>query len=127
MLSDPLAITYNSVGKNLAVASGSLPGVKKVIATRAYRDSTGEFEAFTSCSQLPGNMNRSMIMLSRVQLDSDSDPFNAGSWYYPNRVGLVFDTSETRTNTSVDVPLLRTALLALVDTTLQGRLIAGEI
>jgi len=37
----------------------------------------------------------------------------------------MFDTS-SRANMSVDIPLLRTSLLALVDSTLQGRILNGE-
>jgi len=37
----------------------------------------------------------------------------------------MFDTN-SRANMSVDIPLLRTSLLAFVDSTLQGRVLNGE-
>lgn len=43
-----------------------------------------------------------------------------------NSVSLSFGFDPTRAETSVDIPLLRTALLAYVDSTLQSRIIAGE-
>jgi hypothetical protein len=42
------------------------------------------------------------------------------------RPTLAFTTNTFGAGTSVDIPLIRSALLALVDSTLQGRLIAGE-
>jgi len=40
------------------------------------------------------------------------------------KVCYLFDTS--RANMSVDIPLLRTALLSLLDSTFQGRILSGE-
>jgi len=127
MLSDPMSITYNSVAKSLPRASGILPGVRREIGSSFYRDSAGEFLAKTSTSLLADNSVRSEILLGRLNPDPDSDPFNAGSTRLPNYVGLVFIANDSRWNTSTDVPLLRTALLSFVDSTLQGRLIAGEV
>jgi len=59
----------------------------------------------------------------------DPTPSNAFDAYRDIRNGFglsyVFD-SLTRAETSVDIPRLRTAVLALIDSTLQGRIIAGE-
>jgi hypothetical protein len=46
--------------------------------------------------------------------------------YFDNSVTLAFTTNTFGAGMSVDIPLIRSALLALVDSTLQGRLIAGE-
>lgn len=44
-----------------------------------------------------------------------------------NSFGITYRfDSATRAEASVDIPLLRTALLAFVDSTLQSRIIAGE-
>jgi hypothetical protein len=67
------------------------------------------------------------ISLSRMLPDpTPADVFNDYR-EIKNSVKLSFSfDSSTRAEASVDIPLLRTALLAHVDSTLQGRIIAGE-
>lgn len=127
MLSDPLSITYNSVAKSLPRSSGRLPGEVRLLGTQMYADSAGEFVAKTTRSLLADGSNRVEFLLGRTNPDTDSDPFNAGSTRLPNYVGIVYITNSSLWNTSVDVPLLRTALLSFVDSTLAGRLIGGEL
>lgn len=129
MLTDPLAITYNAVAKSLPRASRVRTGVSKVVNRTSYGTNDGEFSVFTEYSVL-GNINgfqmrRAEIYLERKAPDTDSDPFNSKA-APPNRFGLVYEFPEMEINTSVDIPRLRTALLAFVDSTLEGRLINGE-
>jgi hypothetical protein len=126
MFSDPLSVTYNSVAKSLARSSGSFPGIRRQLAQSVYRDAAQEFSLQTGQYLMADGSNRSEIILSRLNPDSDTDPFNAGSTRLPNSVGLVFTRNSFGWNTSTDVPLLQTALTTLVDSTLRGRLLAGE-
>lgn len=119
MLSDPLSVTYNSVAK-------SLPRVGSDAGGSSYVTADGEFEVVISSSQ-SGTQTTVSIQLNRVLPDATpSDAFDA---YRTIRNGFgltyTYDT-KTRGQVSTDIPLLRTALLAFVDSTLQGRLIAGE-
>lgn len=93
-----------------------------------FRTADGEFEVKISdfLNQRDGETRREISLARRLP---DPTPSNVFDDYrvIRNVFGLsyVFDTN-SRANTSVDIPLLRTALLALVDSTLQGRIIAGE-
>jgi hypothetical protein len=125
VLTDPLAITYSGSNKSLARVAGFKPGLARTIATQRYATPDGEFEAFVSQSTMGGGIVRSELMLGRTAPDPDS-PF-VGRWDpWSNRIGVCYEANSLRFNTAVDVPLLRTALLTLVDTTLQSRLIGGE-
>jgi hypothetical protein len=129
MLTDPLAITYNAVAKSLPRASRVRPGMRKVLQSTTYGTNDGEFSLFNEFSVLGNvngfNMRQAFIGLSRSAPDTDSDPFNSKA-APPNLFGLLYQFPEMEINTSVDIPRLRTALLALVDSTLEGRLINGE-
>jgi hypothetical protein len=127
MLSDPLSVTYNGSAKSLPARGSFEPRAGKLIASRAYGTADNEFGVVTSSWLLPAGVTRSEIILTRVTPDSDSDPFN-GNWReLPNSVGLVFEANSFRYATSVDIPLLRTALLSLVDSSFQAKLISGEL
>jgi len=119
MLSDPLAVTYNSVSKSLPRVSASANGTK-------YRTADGEFEVSISNSTTQKDGSRVSITLSRRL--PDPTPSNVFDDYrdIKNSFTLSYGFDSTRAETSVDIPLLRTALLALVDATLQSRLISGE-
>jgi hypothetical protein len=127
MLSDPLTPTYNSVGLSLPRASGIYPGVRKRLAASVYRTPDGEFQIFTEYASLSAEMRRTTILMERRKLDTDTDPYNGGAFMLPNRFGLVYDVDINQRDTATDMPRLRTALLALVDSTFQGRLIGGEV
>jgi len=75
--------------------------------------------------QRDGGIGRA-ITLSRVLPDPTSSNVFDDYRTIRNSVTLSFGFDPTRAEASVDIPLLRTALLAYVDTTLQGRIIAGE-
>jgi hypothetical protein len=126
MLNDPLSVTYDSVAKSLPRSARVRSGLRKVLATSAYGTPDGEFAVFVTRSQLGDGMERTEILLERIQMDADG-PF-VGNWYpAPNRVGLILEANSLRINTETDIPKLRTALLALVDSVLQDRLIGGEV
>jgi hypothetical protein len=91
-----------------------------------YITADGEFEVVISSSQDADGVEYREITLSRRL--PDATPSNAFDAYREirNVFGLSYSFDSTRAEASVDIPLLRTALLAFVDSTLQGRLIAGE-
>jgi len=126
MFSDPLTPTYNAVGLSLPRVAGFMPGTGKRIGSSAYSTPDGEFQVFTESAYLGADMQRRTILMGRRELDSDADPYNGGAFFLPNRFGLVYDVDNNRRDTAVDIPRLRTSLLALVDSTFQSRLIAGE-
>lgn len=127
MLSDPLTPTYNSVGLTLPRASGMFPQSGTVIGRSAYVQSAAEFSIYIERSVLGPWAHRSTILFERRRPDADTNPFNGGQYYVPNRFGLVYDIDDNRRDTAVDIPRLRTSLLALVDSTFESRLIAGEL
>jgi len=125
VFTDPLAVTYSGSGKSLARVAGFKPGLARTIATQRYATPDSEFEAFASQASMGAGIVRSELMLGRTAPDPDG-PFT-GRWdLWSNRVGICYEVNSLRYGTAVDVPLLRTAVLALVDATFQSRLIAGE-
>jgi hypothetical protein len=90
-----------------------------------YSTNDGEFNVFIDSYLMPDGSDKVEIQLRRTTQDPDG-PFTNDFSELPNSFGLTFTTNRLRYGTSTDIPLLRTALLALVDTTLQGRLIGGE-
>jgi hypothetical protein len=125
MLTDPLSITYNSVAKSLARASGKLPGPKRILGSSLYRDSADEFSVLTEQGTLGNGGTAARIIFARTNPDTDPDPLIGSR--LTNYFGLVYGIDQFRANTSVDIPLLRTALLSFVDSTMQNRLINGEL
>jgi len=121
MLSDPLSVTYNGSAKSLPRTSMGTNGT-------VYRTADGDYEVSISKSSKREGSTRVEIKLSK-QIP-DPTPADVFDDYRPitNAFGLVmeFDTV-TRAESSVDIPLLRSAILALVDSTLQSRLIQGEM
>lgn len=128
MLSDPLSVTYNGSAKSLPRTGGSTRGVKKVLANSVYNTADGEFTVRTVHSLMGDGGHRMEITLSRRVPDPDSDPLTgATSSVWTNSVGLVYEFNDSHYQTNTDIPLLQTALLSLVDSTLRGRLLGGEI
>jgi len=123
VLTDPLSVTYD--GNSL-----SLPRVGVTGAGTRYATSDGLFEfsiRTVNFGSAADGTSRVDVMFTRKL--PDPTPSNAFDAYRDIRNGFglsyVFD-SLTRAETSVDIPRLRTAVLALIDSTLQGRIIAGE-
>jgi len=119
VLSDPLSITYNGSAK-------SLPRLGVAKDYSVYGSSDNEF-GFTVESHKEDN--DTVVKCELVRSVPDPTPSNAFDAYREVNVGVGltfrFDTA-TRYDVATVVPYLRTALLALVDSTLQSRLIAGE-
>jgi len=122
MFSDPLSVTYNSVAK-------SLPRLSSDINASSYGTSDGEFVltigSTNRISDKGQQLLRKEVLLSRNVVDS-TDPAFTQLRFPVNSVGIIYETDVLRIESSVDVPLLRAALLALIDSTLQGRILAGE-
>jgi len=120
MLSDPISITYDGSSK-------SLPRVSARRVGAVYRTSDGEFEVRTSDSTVPRDgSNGASITLARRLPDPTSSNVFDDYRMITNAFTLSYSFDLTKAEASVDIPRLRTALLAYVDATLQSRLIAGE-
>lgn len=120
MLADPLAVTYDGSAK-------SLPRTSAGLRQAVYRTADGEFEVRISNTPTARNGGQSVSIELTRQIP-DPTPTNAFDAYREirNGFGLTYTFDTTRSEASVDLPRLRTALLAFVDTTLAGRLISGE-
>lgn len=125
MLTDPLVVTYNSVAKTLPRGAGVYPGPVRSMQSTFYGTADQEFGLRVQQHELRDGF-RTEILLGRRDIDPASNPYMGRQLAF-NRFGLVYEVNTLYQDTAVDVPRLRTALLALVDSTLQGRLIAGEL
>jgi len=119
MFTDPLSVTYNSSSK-------TLPRVSQEESLSSYRTADGEFEILISSRRGVGGIEARQINLARQIPDPTPTNVFDNFRQIRNVFGLSYGFDTTRAETSVDIPLLRTALLALVDSTFQGRLITGE-
>lgn len=121
ILTDPAAVTYDGSAKSLPRTGASSRGT-------TYRTADGEFEIKISDSPVSkdGVATRS-VTLTRILPDpTPGDVFDDYRFIRNSfTVSYGFD-AKTRAEASVDIPRLRTALLAWLDSTLQGRIIAGE-
>lgn len=123
MLTDPLAVTYDG-------SSLSLPRIAVAGANSLYATADGSYEfsirSLNFGSVVDGASRVDCMFTRKLPDPTPSNVFDAYR-VIKNGFGLsyVFD-SQTRAETSVDIPRLRTAVLALLDSTLQGRIIAGE-
>jgi hypothetical protein len=119
MLSDPLSVTYDGTAKTLPRTSG---GPDRSV----YRTGDSELELLIEIGKLRNGNAGKFISLSRKL--PDPTPSNVFDDYRDvrNTFGVFYGFDVSRANLSVDIPLLRTALLAFVDTALQNRILAGE-
>lgn len=121
MLSDPLSVTYDTVGYTLPRAF--LLSDER-ISTSFVHVSNG-LSVVTERSSSPFYYNKRVIMMVRKDY-GDTDATNGISLRrWGNGVGLVFDTDVSGYE-SADIAKLRTAMLALFDTTVASRVVAGE-
>jgi hypothetical protein len=120
VFSDPLVVTYDGNAK-------SMPRVSATAKRTVYRTSDAEFEVSISNFVSSRDGNRVSIALARRL--PDPTPANVFDDYREIRNGftLSYLFDPTRAEASVDIPRLRTALLSFVDSTLQSRLIGGEM
>lgn len=121
MLTDPLAVTYDGSAKTLQRLS---VGPNRTI----YRTADREF-VITITKTQAGRIGKEFRSISLGRILPDPTPSNSFDDYreITNEFTLSYSFDATRAETSVDIPRLRTALLAFVDSTLQGRLISGEM
>jgi hypothetical protein len=121
VLTDPHSVTYNSVSKSLPRTSAFSNGA-------TYRTADGEFEVKISRSRNKRD-GRFLVQYELVRILPDPTPGDAFDAFRDirNSFGVTygFDPS-TRAQASIDHPLLRSAVLAVVDSTFYGRLMAGE-
>jgi hypothetical protein len=120
LFTDPLAVTYDGSAK-------SLPRVGAGRTGATYRTADRELEITISGSRNLGNgvQSRSINLGRLVPDPTPGDVFDDYRLIRPTFGLVYYFDAKTRAGVS-DIPNLRTALLALVDTTFQGRLIAGE-
>lgn len=121
MLTDPMSVTYNGSAK-------SLVRVYTDASLSKYRTADGEFEVVVSNDNVTNSDGERTISIELSRWLPDPTPADVFDPYrrIRNTFGISYRVDVTQASTSVDLPLLRTALLAFVDSTLQGRLLAGE-
>jgi hypothetical protein len=120
MFTDPLSVTFNGSATSLARVSADEVGT-----TYATPDRSLVLEIF-EVSVRGSGQRRIECKLSYAHPDPTPDPFSGGPASQINSVGLVFEVNPNGFYSGTDVPLLRTAILALVDSTFQGRVLGGE-
>jgi len=113
-------VTYNGSSKSLPRTGAGRNG-------HQYRTADGEFEFTISDSpkSRDGSIGRTVVLSRRLP---DPTPGNSFDDYrfIKNSFGILVGFDVTRAETSVDIPLLRTALLNFCDTTMLNRIISGE-
>jgi hypothetical protein len=75
--------------------------------------------------QRDGSITRIVTLVRRLPDPTPGDAFDDYR-FIRNRFSVAYGFDRTRAEASVDIPLLRTALLNYLDATLQGRVMAGE-
>jgi hypothetical protein len=121
VLTDPLSVTYNGSAK-------SLPRVSLDGRGSVYRTADGEFEISISKFLPPryGIGGAGIFLARRLPDPTPSNAFDDYRVIY-NTFGVTYGFDAlTRAEASVDLPRLRTALLAFIDSTMETRLIGGE-
>ena len=123
MFSDPLSVTYNSVSKSLArLSSLSRKNPKGGYGTR-YATADGELTLVVAHTVNEYDNRCVEVRLTRTALSSA--PITGEPGMVSNSFGITIEFDEFNQNAS-DVALLRTAVLALVDSTFTSKLTAGE-
>jgi len=119
MFTDPLTVTYDGSTKTLPRTGMSRTG-------SIYRTANGEFAVkIANFTRRNGFETRSIELMRTLPDLTPSDVFDPYR-DVSNSFGVTYGFDLSRGGSSNDLPLLRTALLALVDSTFAGRLIGGE-
>jgi len=119
MLTDPLSVTYDGNTK-------SLPRVNAGRRGTVYRAADGEFVMrITDLSTRDGAYGTEIKLSRRIPDPTSTNVFDDYR-DITNSFGFVIAFDPTRSEASVDLPRLRTALDSFVNSTMLNRLIAGE-
>ena len=123
MFTDPQSVTYNGSGLTLPRQSASDESSKYGTADGQFELSIERSVRYNAYGQ---RILRREVRLSRNVPDPTVPDYNQ-VLFPTNSVSLVYECDEFHTETSTDIPRLRTALLALVDTTFQSRILGNEL
>jgi hypothetical protein len=124
MLSDPQTVTIDGSARALPrVSVGGNSSTPRTNARTSYRTADGTYSVATQQLEYRDGSRRAEITLRKLISDSDNSDLFVGQ--YLVGVGLTFDLGPRGLGAS-EVANIRTALLAYVDSTLQGRLFNGE-
>jgi len=121
VFTDPFSVTYNGNAK-------TLPRISVLGSSSSYKTADNELEINISRSRDKRD-GRALVQFELVRTLPDPTPGDAFDAFrmIRNSFGVTYGFDPvTRAQASVDLPLLRTAVLAVVDSTLMGRLIGGE-
>jgi hypothetical protein len=126
MLSDPQTATVDGSARTMPrVATGGNTSSPRKVGQSVYRTSDGTYSVATRQFQYRDGSKR--IEVSLGKLITDADPtVDVFTGQYLVSVGLTFETGPRGLGAS-EIAGLRTAMLAYVDSTLQNRLVAGEV
>lgn len=126
MFSDPTTVTVAGVSRSLSRKFLGTPQAPlKAVSGSSYSDATGEVEMVIHNDLMVNGNRRATVMLYKHNLDSS--PWDGSVASLSNGVGLVFEVNSVRYMSATDLVDLKTAVLALVDATFQGRVVGGEI
>jgi len=118
VFTDPFSVTYNGTAY-------SLPRTGTTKQESFYRTADGVLAINVRNST--GRAGSRLAVIELLRRLPDPTPTDSFDPYRDVINGFSIGIRTDVTNASVsDIPLLRTALLALVDSTLQSRLIGGE-
>jgi len=118
MFSDPLSVTVGGSSK-------SMPRVGLTKTTSEYRTADGEYRMrIRSSTDSNGGITRDIELMRRLPDLTPADAFDAYREIV-NGFAIRYRFDETRASSS-DLADMRTALLALVNTAFEARLISGE-
>jgi hypothetical protein len=121
VFTDPLSVTYDG-------SSLSLPRTAMGKSHSRYTTADRQYEVFISHGE-PAKDGLVRVSIQLTRRLPDPTPGNVFDDYRDIRNIFGFSygyDAQTRAESSVDIPKLRTALDSFVTSTLQGRLIAGE-
>jgi hypothetical protein len=118
MFSDPLSVTVDGSAK-------SLPRVGASKQRTTYRTADGTFEI--KISDVPGRNGAYGVSIELAQKSPDPTPANVFDDYRDivNAFGITYRYDVSRSDLD-DLPVIRTALLALVNSGFETRLLSGE-
>jgi len=118
-----MVVTIDGSAKNLPRVGQLSAANAKQVSASTYRTSDGTYQVDVRQSVYQDGVRRAELMLRKRTLDTDSGTAYTG--YISTGVGIVLEFGPYGSG-SADLSNVRTAVLALVDSALQGRLVTGE-